>query len=130
MRQNFGNNGGGANGLMSQLAAEKKKTVMAVCLITLMAFMWVRVFKKKSPQSARAAMMTQQLSVEQSEAELKISFAALPKVAGRNDMLSRDFFAASMARGEGSKGFSLEVSLQISRSNGIPLQTNIKSPSC
>ncbi len=93
MRQNVRNNGKGANRLFSQLAAEKKKSVAALCLIALMAFMWVRVLMKKTPESAKAAVGQEE--VKPNTSELKISFIELPEVAGRNDALTRDFFAAN-----------------------------------
>ena len=96
MKQNIRNNSSGPNRLMSQLAAEKKKTVMALCLIAVMVFMWIKVLGGKTPQSAGAAQMAQvaNLGVPAVNSELKISFVELPKVTGRNDVLSGDFFAA------------------------------------
>jgi len=95
MRKNLRHSGNGVNRLFSQLAAEKKKTVIALCLITVMAFMWVRVFTKRTPQAAGAALVTEQLNIEdQSNSELKISFIELPEVPGRNDVITRDFFAS------------------------------------
>jgi len=81
---------------MSQLAAEKKKTITALCLIGLMVFMWVKVLGGKTPQSAEATLMAQKANLDTSgvNSELKISFIELPKVEGRNDVLTRDFFAA------------------------------------
>ena len=93
MKQKIRNGGNGPNRLVRRLAAEKKKGVMALCLIGVMAFMWVRVLSKKTPQSAGAAMMTQEAMSEQSNSETKISFIELPNVKGRNDVLTRDFFA-------------------------------------
>lgn len=93
MRQNLKNNNDGAKRVFEQLAAEKKKTVIAVCLITVMVLMWVRVFGKKTPQTAGAAVTAQEAITEQSNSELKVSFVEPPKVKGRNDVLSRDFFA-------------------------------------
>jgi hypothetical protein len=82
---------------MSQLGAEKKKTVAALCLITLMVLMWVRVFAKKTPPSAKASLMVQAANLNSSAAnpQVRISFIELPKVRGRNDVLTRDFFAAN-----------------------------------
>lgn len=95
MRKNLRNSSNNVNRLFSKLAAEKKKTVIALCLIAVMAFMWVRVFTKRTPQAAEAALMTEQLNVEdRSNSELKISFIELPKVPGRNDVITRDFFAS------------------------------------
>lgn len=95
MRQNARNNGNSASRLLNQLAGQKKKTVLALCLITLMAFMWVRVLTRKAPQAAEAGLLAEQMEVEtQSEPELKISFVELPKAAGRNDVITRDFFAS------------------------------------
>lgn len=92
MRQNLKNSGNAANRIFSQLAAEKKKGVVALCLIGLMGFMWVRVLVRKTPESAKAAMGQEE--VKPNTSELKISFIELPKVAGRNDALTRNFFAA------------------------------------
>ena len=95
MIRNKRNNVTGVNKLFSQLAAEKKKAVMALCLITVMVFMWVKVFTRRAPQAAGAALMTEQLNVEnRSNSELKIYFVELPKVPGRNDVIIRDFFAS------------------------------------
>jgi len=93
MRQNARNSGNIANRLFNQLAVQKKKTVLALCLITLMAFMWIRVLTRKAPQAAKAGLLAGQMDVEtQSERELKISFIELPQAAGRNDVITRDFF--------------------------------------
>jgi hypothetical protein len=75
------------------LAAEKKKTVFALCLIALMAFMWVRVLGRKTPATANAGLTAQQGgSKAQSDSQIKISFTELLKVPGRNDIMTRDFF--------------------------------------
>ena len=95
MRQNARNSGNIANRLFNQLAVQKKKTVLALCLITLMAFMWIRVLTKRAPQAAEAGLLAGQMDVEtQSEPELIISFIELPQAAGRNDVITRDFFAS------------------------------------
>jgi len=88
-------NSNSANRLISHLAAEKKKAAMAVCLIVLMAFMWARVFFRKTP-AAEATVITEQMNQEGgSKPALKISFIELPKVAGRNDVITRDFFTSN-----------------------------------
>jgi hypothetical protein len=96
VEQNIRNNSSGPNRLMSQLAAQKKKTVTAMCLIALMVFMWVRMLGGKTPQSAEGVLMAQGANLvgSGSNSELKISFIELPKVKGRNDVLARDFFSA------------------------------------
>ena len=96
MKQNVRDNSSGPNRIMSQLAAEKKKTITALCLIAVMVFMWVKVLGGKTPQSAEATLMAQKANLDTSRvnSELKISFIELPKVKGRNDVLTRDFFAA------------------------------------
>jgi len=96
MKQNVRNDGKGADRLFSRLAAEKKKTVTALCLIAVMVFMWARVLATKTPETAEAALKQGEVNPDESESnsQLKISFIELPKVAGRNDALTRDFFAA------------------------------------
>ncbi|MFC1633901.1 hypothetical protein ACFL5Z_03600 [Planctomycetota bacterium] len=77
------------------MAAEKKKAVSALCLIGVMAFMWIRVLSKKAPEAAGAEVIAGQVNTEdQSNQELKISFIELSKVPGRHDVITRDFFVS------------------------------------
>ncbi len=96
MGQNVRNSVNGAKRLFNQMAVEKRKAVLALCLITLMVFMWGRVLTKKGPEAAEATYTMEQMNAEgRSEPELKISFIELPQVAGRNDIITKDFFAVS-----------------------------------
>jgi hypothetical protein len=113
MRQNTRNNSQDGNRLFNHLATEKKRTVLALCLITLMAFMWVRVLTRAEPQAAEAGLLAEQMNVEtQSEPELKISFIQLPQVEERNDVITRDFFASDgwqdFVDGKGRKSAGVE----------------------
>jgi hypothetical protein len=92
MKQNMRNNSSGTNRPLGRLAGQKKKTICALCLIAVMVFMWVRVLGRKGPASAEATLTTPEATSGPSNPKLKISFIELPKVAGRNDMLTRDFF--------------------------------------
>lgn len=113
MRQNIANNSTGVKKVLERLAEEKKKSVTALCLIAVMAFMWIRVLTKKTPQDAEAAPGTQQSSTEiQPNEKYRVSFVELPKVAGRNDVIARDFFASNDWRhfvdGQGQKPDGIE----------------------
>lgn len=114
MKPNIKNSGSRGNRFVSQFAAEKKKTVVAVCLITIMVFMWVRVIWKKGPQSANAAFTTQKVN-DQTDSDIKTTFIELPKVQGRNDELSRDFFTVgswqNFIEGRENSGGTGEVSI-------------------
>jgi len=93
MKQNVANNSSRTNKLFTRLAVEKKKAVLAFSLIMVMGFMWVRVLSKKTPKAAEAALTTQQEKLnERANSQLKIFFIELPKVPGRNDVITRDFF--------------------------------------
>jgi hypothetical protein len=112
MKQNARNNSRGVNRFFSHLAAEKKKAVLALCLISLMAFMWIKVLTKTSPQAAKAELIAELIMETQSEPALEISFIELPRVAGRNDMVTRDFFASdgwqNFVGGRGHKSVAVE----------------------
>jgi len=96
MRRNKINNAKRANKLIVQLAADKKKAVLAMCLVAVMAIMWVRVLGNKGPQAAKAKSTTQQEdSDNQAQSWLNISFTELPKVPGRNDVITKDLFASN-----------------------------------
>ena len=93
MRHHVKNKRNRPKGLVGQLAAEKKKTVTVLCMIGLMAVLWIRVLTQKAPETAGAGIAAQHANKETpSEPELKISFVELPKVAGRNDVICRDVF--------------------------------------
>jgi len=110
MRQKVINHSGRASGLISQLTAEKKKAVAASCLIAVMAIMWVRVLTKQAPEAAEAAFGTEQLNAEGvSNQKLNVSFTELPQVAGRNDVITRDFFASNGWRHFGGQERNLTV---------------------
>ena len=112
MKQNARNNSRAGNRFFSYLAAEKKKAVLALCLISLMAFMWIKVLTKTSPQAAKAELIAELIMETQSEPALEISFIELPRVAGRNDMVTRDFFASdgwqNFVGGRGPKSVAVE----------------------
>ena len=113
MRHNARNNSQSGNRFFNRLAAEKKKAVLALCLIALMIFMWVKVLTKTSPKAAEAGLVAELIDLQnQSEPEIKISFIELPQVAGRNDLIARDFFASNgwqdFVGGQGRKSASIE----------------------
>jgi preprotein translocase subunit YajC len=121
MRQKVTNHSGLARGLMGQLAAEKKKAVTTLCLILVMAFMWLRVLTKNAPEASQASLITGQLnSQDQVSQELNVSFIELPKVAGRNDVITRDFFTSNGWRyfGNGQKEKAVIEEVNIVSKNG------------
>jgi len=100
MKLNVANTANTTNRLLARLMAERKKTVLAFCLIAVMAFMWVKVLSRKAPNAVQATLMTQQENLnDQANSQLKISFIELPKVTGRNDVITRDFFDSDSWRG-------------------------------
>ena len=117
MRKQATNNSVINTGVLSRLTADKKKTVAALCLIGLMVFMWARVLTKK-PTNAEAgrSMPVINNTASDTEAMLKISFVDLPRIEGRHDVLSRDFFASNNWRdflrenGTGSEQPNVKVS--------------------
>ena len=93
MRHNVRNSHSRSKRLVNQLAAEKKKVVVSLCLIAVMVLMWIRVLSKKGPETAQAVVKGEQVNaVEKSNPALNISFVELPKLTGRNDVITRDFF--------------------------------------
>ena len=94
MRSDTKVNGSAANKAYGRLAADRKKVVIAVVLIGVMVFMWVRVIAGKGPKEAAAAVQPQADPEAKSDATVQVHFVDLPIVQGRNDMLRMDFFAA------------------------------------
>jgi hypothetical protein len=77
---------------MGYLAQDRKKTVAAVALVAVMAFMWFRVLLGRKPESADASQKQKQAATGDDQA-LSVRFHDLPIIPGRNDCISRDFFA-------------------------------------
>lgn len=82
--------------------AENKKAIIAFGLIAVMALMWGRILLKKSPTQAAAASPAQPIAAEQPVPKVKITFQELPRIKGRNDILTRDMFAGSKWEGMGA----------------------------
>ena len=74
MRSDTKVNGSAANKAYGRLAADRKKVVIAVVLIGVMVFMWVRVIAGKGPEEAGAAVSSQQSA----------RCSSLPLTAGRS----------------------------------------------
>jgi hypothetical protein len=92
-------------GLVDRLAAQKKKTAIAACLVLVMVFMWIKVLTPSAPDSATAAVVGG--AVGQPESQLRVTYVELPVVKGRNDTLARDFFA--LGRGFLRAGTAVDV---------------------
>ncbi len=76
---------------MDYMAADRKKTVAAFALVTIMAIMWFRVLTGRKPGSANAATDAQQPQ-GQEQPQMDVRFHELPHIPGRNDCIGRDFF--------------------------------------
>ncbi|MHC4322843.1 MAG: hypothetical protein ACYSUX_01065 [Planctomycetota bacterium] len=95
MVQKVINRSGRTNRLIGQLAAEKKKAIAASCLVAVMVIMWIKVLTKQTPEAAEAVVTTEQLNVQDMpDRQSNVSFIELPRVSGRNDVITRDFFAS------------------------------------
>ena len=96
MRQNSRSTSEIGNRLINRVAGDKKKTAMAVCLITLMIFMWIRVFIKQKPSGAVGATTMNPVEQEnKSKPALNISYIKLPRIPGRHDQIIRNFFVSN-----------------------------------
>jgi hypothetical protein len=100
------------NRLFSQITAEKKKSIIALCLIGVMVFMWVKALSSKTPGSAVASVTDEAAGGELTVSEplRSVIFVEMPSVEGRNDVLTRNFFAVDAAD-EGNAGMMGKASL-------------------
>ncbi len=113
MRHSSRNNRKSVNRFIRLLAAEKKKAVLALCLIVLMIFMWLKVLTRTSPKAAQAELIAELIEEQnRSEPEINVSFIELPNVPGRNDLITRDFFASNgwqdFIDGQGQESVGIE----------------------
>jgi len=95
MNQN-GNGDKGVNRLLGKVAGEKKKAGIALCLVAIMAVMWARVLIKEGPVASEASPGIEATDVNSDlDAVINVTHVDLPEVQGRNDLISRDFFASA-----------------------------------
>jgi putative NIF3 family GTP cyclohydrolase 1 type 2 len=87
MKETITNSWQNVGSLMGRLTAQKKKIAVAVFLIFVMGFMWLKVLLKV-PNSVAADVVDG--TVRQSQS--KLIYVPLPVVPKRNDTLIRDFF--------------------------------------
>jgi len=76
------------NGL--QRLKQNKKAVFAAALITVMVVLWAKALTGNGPQKAKAA--SAQIEAPAKDKILEITYMELPQQAGRNDLLTKDFF--------------------------------------
>jgi hypothetical protein len=112
---------GTLGGFVGRLAAERNKTIIAFCLVTVMGLMWVRVLTgRKTTTSARAefGQMQTATAVQSEPPRSRLVYIELPNVKGRNDMLVRDFFTVNqwetfIANRGGGDTLGKEVSMKV-----------------
>ena len=68
---------------------------MAICLIVVMAFMWIKLLTKDAPVSAKADTSRNSSAAQDAEKNFNVRFIELPKIEGRNDVLLRDVFVVN-----------------------------------
>lgn len=99
MKRKFENSGREPSRLLAHLTAEKKKTVAAICLLAVMALMWARVLGRRTAQAVEPPVTQTHAESQAAAASTNTrSFIDLPKIKGRHDRLTRDFFAANAWR--------------------------------
>ncbi len=99
MKRALKKSSGALDRLFNNFGVDKKKGIMAVCLVAVMVFMWVRMLTKKAPASAQGGVTIEgeNQDLAENDAEPKIFFVELPYARGRNDVLTRDFFTVEQA---------------------------------
>ena len=81
--------------------ADRNKVFIAIGLIAIMAFMWARVLLSNKVGNEAVASTIDNAAVEsekESIDQFTIEYIQLPVIPGRNDILTRDFFASNNFR--------------------------------
>ena len=78
-----------------------RKTVVAVCLVAVMAIMWMRMLFGGDPEQAGAQEVLASEGANKRGA-VDVEFVELPRVEGRHDVLTRNFFTVSKRLGGGA----------------------------
>jgi len=107
--------------LAARASAEKSKLLIAIALISVMAFMWIKVFAGKSTVANAAAGTV--ATAQKVVAHRTITYVALPIVAGRNDTLKRNVFSRS---GLGSNAIANSADVGMHKANIAKIRKTIK----
>jgi len=83
-----------AHQMLDHLAADRKKAVFAVTLLSVMGFMWFRVLTSHQPAPAAAEPGATQEQTDSQKPPRNVQYVELPTLPGRNDHINRDFFAS------------------------------------
>jgi hypothetical protein len=120
MQQNPDNTANLGNRLASYVAVERRKVMVAVCLIIVMGIMWVKLLTGKGePSAATAATIAALPQTETKAAALRITYKELPIVKGRNDTVAVDFFSPGDWRAFLSKDASEQLSSAAGNTKGL-----------
>jgi len=122
MKHNARNISQSGNRILSHLGAEKKKAILALSLIVLMVVMWVKVLTKNSPKAAEAGLIAELIELQnQTDPKIEVSFIELPQIEGRNNLITRDFFASNnwqiFISGYGNRSAGVEDMNIVSKDN-------------
>ncbi len=119
MKKSIRNSENNSVGIVGRMAADKKKTILAFCLVALMAFMWVKVLTGKKPEAANAKTTTGQTEKEtRLDSVGNISYIDLPDIEGRNDSIKRDIFAADGWKSFAGKNESVVLTREVNVVSG------------
>jgi hypothetical protein len=81
-----------AGRILDRLRMSGKKTAVSGALLSIMLFMWVRVFIGHRPAAAAAAPPSTQTETVLHKTPVKVKRVELPKTPGWHDTIQRDFF--------------------------------------
>jgi|GEM_PF-2988967 len=95
MQQDPENSSALGSRLTSYVAVERKKVIVAACLVTIMAIMWVRLLTGKGqPAAASAASAGAALrQLDEKALQVSVVYKEPPFIEGRNDALTGDCFS-------------------------------------
>jgi hypothetical protein len=75
------------------ISAQRTKIIVAATLISLMAFMWIRLFLHRQAVQTASAAVDKIADANTAAEQVKFRFVELPVIEGRNDRLGRDIFS-------------------------------------
>lgn len=90
------------NSVLSSLAVERKKVVLAGLLIVVMVFMWTRALNKKKPASVDIDPTSDAVMVQEKEAQISVEYVPVSIVIGHEEFSGKDFFDISNLIEEGT----------------------------
>ena len=120
MKQPVSKNADRRKAAAARNAADRKKLIVALLLLGIMALLWIRFFARKSSPASASAGLVAEASYTQQPQSGGITYIELPYVPERHNAITGDLFSAANFKRFKKQGQQNDEQLNITSTTGKP----------